>query len=140
MFCFCSFSSSVLELLTCIQHFVSWIRIDMLSEYFLMSILDISQWRSAHHELSLAGLSVLNELLYLQKSLPFNVTLMSGINVLLDQHNTSKQQSEMYIDKFRELLRLYTVKYWPNMLQESSVLEGFLKSLYCCTVFRKFQV
>lgn len=103
-----------------------------------MSILDISQWRSTHQEVSLAGLSVLNELLYLQKSLPHSVTLMTGINALLDQHNSSKQQSEMYIDKFRELLRLYAFKYWPKMLQESIVLEGFLKSLYFCTVFRKY--
>lgn len=130
----------MLELLTCIQHLVSWIRTDLISEYFLMSILDISQWRSSHQELSLAGLSVLNELLYLQKSLPYSVTLMSGINVLLDQHNTSKQQSEMYIDKFRELLRLYATKYWLKMLQEPTVLDGFLKSLYCCTVFRKLSI
>lgn len=102
-----------------------------------MSILDISQWRSSHQDLSLAGLTVLNELLYLQKSLPHNFNLMSSINVLLDQHNTSKQQSEMYIDKFRELLRLYAAKYWPKMLQESSVLDAFLKSLYGCTVLRK---
>ncbi|XP_075158622.1 exportin ellipsoid body open isoform X2 [Haematobia irritans] len=127
-------SSSVLELLTCIQHLVSWTRTELISEYFLMSILDMSQWRSAHQDLSLAGLSVLNELLYLQKSLPCSVTLMNGVNVLLEQHNTSKQQSEMYIDKFRELLRLYAVKYWQKMLQESSVLEVFLKSLYTCTI------
>lgn len=132
MYIFCS--SSVLELLTCIQHLVSWTRTELISEYFLMSILDISQWRSAHQDLSLAGLSVLNELLYLQKSLPCSATLMNGVNVLLEQHNTSKQQSEMYIDKFRELLRLYAVKYWQKMLQESSVLEVFLKALYTCTI------
>ncbi|XP_037936402.1 exportin-6 [Teleopsis dalmanni] len=129
-------SSSILELLTCVQHLVSWISTDLISEYLLMSILDLSQWRVHHQSVSLAGLAVLNELLYLQKSLPHTKTLMTGINGLLEQHNTTKLQSEMYIDKFRELLRLYTIKYWPKMIEDNDILEPFLKSLYCCTISR----
>ncbi|XP_030377942.1 exportin-6-A isoform X2 [Scaptodrosophila lebanonensis] len=127
-------SSSILELLSCVQHLVSWIRTDLISEYFLMSILDLSQWRPAHEPISLGALSVLNELLYLQKPLPYAGTLMTGVSGLLEQHNTTKQQSEMYSDKFRELLRLYTTKYAGKLLLEPELLESFLKSLYDCTI------
>ncbi|EDW66351.2 exportin-6-A [Drosophila virilis] len=126
-------SSSVLELLSCVQHLVSWICTELISEYFLMSILDLSQWRQNNEPISLAALSVLNELLYLQKVLPFAGTLMNGVSGLLEQHNRSKQQSEMYSDKFRELLRLYTTKYAAKLFQEPEVLEPFLNQLYRCT-------
>nr|XP_032296302.1 exportin-6-B isoform X2 [Drosophila virilis] len=125
--------SSVLELLSCVQHLVSWICTELISEYFLMSILDLSQWRQNNEPISLAALSVLNELLYLQKVLPFAGTLMNGVSGLLEQHNRSKQQSEMYSDKFRELLRLYTTKYAAKLFQEPEVLEPFLNQLYRCT-------
>lgn len=98
-----------------------------------MSILDLSQWRQNNEPISLAALSVLNELLYLQKVLPFAGTLMNGVSGLLEQHNRSKQQSEMYSDKFRELLRLYTTKYAAKLFQEPEVLEPFLNQLYRCT-------
>ncbi|XP_018802628.1 PREDICTED: exportin-6 [Bactrocera latifrons] len=127
-------SSAVLELLTCVQHLVSWTRTELISEYFLMSILDLAQWRATQPDISLAALSVLNELLYLQKPLPHALTIMSGVNGLLEQHNTTKHQSEMYADKFRELLRLYTDRYWSKMVQQNELLESFLKSLYCCTI------
>ncbi|XP_033237733.1 exportin-6-A isoform X1 [Drosophila pseudoobscura] len=126
-------SSSILELLGCVQHLVSWIRTELISEYFLMSILDLSQWRPANEPISLAALSVLNELLYLQKPLPYAGTLMGGVSSLLEQHNVNKQQSEMYSDKFRELLRLYTTKYAGKLMQEPEVLETFLNQLYGCT-------
>ncbi|XP_017472110.1 PREDICTED: exportin-6 [Rhagoletis zephyria] len=99
-----------------------------------MSILDLAQWRASQPDISLAALSVLNELMYLQKPLPHALTMMTGINGLLEQHNTAKHQSEMYTDKFRELLRLYTDRYWSKMLQQNDLLESFLKSLYCCTI------
>ncbi|EDV91895.1 exportin-6-A [Drosophila grimshawi] len=126
-------SSSVLELLGCVQHLVSWIRTELISEYFLMSILDLSQWRHNNEPISLAALSVLNELLYLQKPLPYAATLMNGVSGLLELHNRSKQQSEMYSDKFRELLRLYSTKYAGKLLQEPEMLESFLEQLYRCT-------
>ncbi|XP_037725213.1 exportin-6 [Drosophila subpulchrella] len=126
-------SSSILELLGCVQHLVSWIRTELISEYFLMSILDLSQWRPAHEPISLAALSVLNELLYLQKPLPFAGTLMGGVSSLLEQHNNNRRQSEMYCDKFRELLRLYTTKYSGKLMQEPEMLESFLNLLYGCT-------
>ncbi|XP_023035186.1 exportin-6 isoform X1 [Drosophila willistoni] len=126
-------SSSILELLACVQHLVSWIRTELISEYFLMSILDLSQWRPGHEPISLASLSVLNEMLYLQKPLPYAGTLMSGVSSLLEQHNGNKQQSEMYSDKFRELLRLYTTKYAAKLMQEPELLETFLNLLYGCT-------
>ncbi|XP_070075297.1 exportin-6 [Drosophila takahashii] len=126
-------SSSILELLGCVQHLVSWIRTELISEYFLMSILDLSQWRPAHEPISLAALSVLNELLYLQKPLPFAGTLMGGVSSLLEQHNNNRRQSEMYSDKFRELLRLYTTKYAGKLMQEPELLETFLNLLYGCT-------
>ncbi|XP_016971893.1 exportin-6 isoform X1 [Drosophila rhopaloa] len=126
-------SSSILELLGCVQHLVSWIRTELISEYFLMSILDLSQWRPAHEPISLAALSVLNELLYLQKPLPFAGTLMGGVSSLLEQHNSNRRQSEMYSDKFRELLRLYTTKYAGKLMQEPELLETFLNLLYGCT-------
>ncbi|KAH8420274.1 hypothetical protein KR009_008382, partial [Drosophila setifemur] len=126
-------SSSILELLGCVQHLVSWIRTELISEYFLMSILDLSQWRPAHEPISLAALSVLNELLYLQKPLPYAGTLMGGVSSLLEQHNSNRRQSEMYSDKFRELLRLYTTKYAGKLMQEPDVLETFLNLLYGCT-------
>ncbi|XP_054729578.1 exportin-6 [Anastrepha obliqua] len=128
------FSSAVLELLTCVQHLVSWTRTELISEYFLMSILDLAQWRASQPHISLAALSVLNELMYLQKPLPHTLTMMTGVNGLLEQHNTTKQQSEMYADKFRELLRLYADRYWSKMVQHNDLLESFLKSLYCCTI------
>lgn len=131
-FIFCS--SSVLELLGCVQHLVSWIRTELISEYFLMSILDLSQWRQHKEPISLAALSVLNELLYLQKPLPYAGTLMNGVSGLLEQHNNTKQQSEMYSDKFRELLRLYSTKYAGKLLQEPELLESFLDQLYRCTI------
>lgn len=102
-----------------------------------MSILDLAQWRASQPDISLAALSVLNELLYLQKPLPHALTIMSGVNGLLEQHNTTKHQSEMYADKFRELLRLYTDRYWSKMVQQNDLLESFLKSLYCCTISSK---
>lgn len=121
------------------QHLVSWMNNDLLSEYFFMSILDLSQWRSTRQDISLNGLSVLNELLYLQKPLPFSNILMSGVNGLLDQyHSSNKQHDEMYTDKFRELLRLYAIKYWPRMLDDLEVLEAFLNSLYCWTIHSKY--
>ncbi|TDG41825.1 hypothetical protein AWZ03_011754 [Drosophila navojoa] len=126
-------SSSVLELLSCVQHLVSWIRTDLISEYFLMSIIDLSQWRQANENISLGALSVLNELLYLQKPLPFAFTLMNGVSGLLEQHNSVKHQSEMYSDKFRELLRLYSTKYAGKMMQEPEMLDSFLDQLYRCT-------
>ncbi|KAL7744718.1 hypothetical protein ACLKA6_017212 [Drosophila palustris] len=126
-------SSSVLELLGCVQHLVSWIRTDLISEYFLMSILDLSQWRQDKEPISLAALSVLNELLYLQKPLPYAGTLINGVSGLLEQHNSTKHQSEMYSDKFRELLRLYSTKYAGKLLQEPEMLESFLDQLYRCT-------
>ncbi|XP_067642019.1 exportin-6 [Eurosta solidaginis] len=126
--------SSLLELLSCVQHLVSWTRTELISEYFLMSILDLAQWRASQPETSLAALSVLNELMYLQKPLPHALTMMTGVNGLLEQHNTTKQQSEMYADKFRELLRLYTDRYWSKMVQQNDLLESFVKSLYCCTI------
>ncbi|XP_017067628.1 exportin-6 isoform X2 [Drosophila eugracilis] len=126
-------SSSILELLGCVQHLVSWIRTELISEYFLMSILDLSQWRPTHELISLAALSVLNELLYLQKPLPFAGTLMGGVSSLLEQHNNNRRQSEMYSDKFRELLRLYTTKYAGKLMQEPELLETFLNLLYGCT-------
>ncbi|XP_020806625.1 exportin-6-A [Drosophila serrata] len=126
-------SSSILELLGCVQHLVSWIRTELISEYFLMSILDLSQWRPAHEPISLAALSVLNELLYLQKPLPYAGTLMGGVSSLLEQHNNNRRQSEMYSDKFRELLRLYTTKYAGKLMQEPELLETFLNLLYGCT-------
>ncbi|XP_017048308.1 exportin-6-A [Drosophila ficusphila] len=126
-------SSSILELLGCVQHLVSWIRTELISEYFLMSILDLSQWRPTHEPISLAALSVLNELLYLQKPLPFAGTLMGGVSSLLEQHNSNRRQSEMYSDKFRELLRLYTTKYSGKLMQEPELLETFLNLLYGCT-------
>ncbi|KAL9880958.1 exportin-6-like isoform X1 [Glossina fuscipes] len=130
-------SNSILEFLSCVQHLVSWMNTDLLSEYFFMSILDLSQWRSNRQDISLNGLSVLNELLYLQKPLPFSNILMSGVNGLLDQyHSSNKQHDEMYTDKFRELLRLYAIKYWPRMLDDLEVLEAFLNSLYCWTIHR----
>ncbi|KAL9929157.1 exportin-6-like [Glossina fuscipes fuscipes] len=129
--------NSILELLSCVQHLVSWMNTDLLSEYFFMSILDLSQWRSNRQDISLNGLSVLNELLYLQKPLPFSNILMSGVNGLLDQyHSSNKQHDEMYTDKFRELLRLYAIKYWPRMLGDLEVLEAFLNSLYSWTIHR----
>ena len=127
-----------MELLQCIQHLVSWIRTEHISEYFLLSILDLAQWRLSHEEISLAALSVLNELLYLQKSLPHTNALMSGVNSLLDSHNAVQNQNEIYVDKFRELLRWYSVKYWPKLIQENEMLERFLKSLYCCTIASKY--
>lgn len=126
-------SSSILDLLGCVQHLVSWIRTELISEYFLMSILDLSQWRPAHEPISLAALSVLNELLYLQKPLPFPGPLMGGVTSLLEQHNNNRRQSEMYSDKFRELLRLYTTKYAAKLMQEPDLLETFLNLLYSCT-------
>ncbi|XP_039498961.1 exportin-6-A isoform X1 [Drosophila santomea] len=126
-------SSSILDLLGCVQHLVSWIRTELISEYFLMSILDLSQWRPAHEPISLAALSVLNELLYLQKPLPFAGPLMGGVTSLLEQHNNNRRQSEMYSDKFRELLRLYTTKYAGKLMQEPDLLETFLNLLYSCT-------
>uniref|UniRef100_W8BEJ9 Exportin-6-B n=1 Tax=Ceratitis capitata TaxID=7213 RepID=W8BEJ9_CERCA len=127
-------SSSVLELLTCIQHLVSWTRTELISEYFLMSILDLAQWRATQPDIPLAALSVLNELMYLQKPLPHALTVMTGVNGLLEQHNSTKHQSEIYTDKFRELLRLYTDRYWSKMVQQNELLESFLKSLYCFTI------
>ena len=127
-----------MELLQCIQHLVSWIRTEHISEYFLLSILDLAQWRLSHEEISLAALSVLNELLYLQKSLPHTNALMSCVNSLLDSHNAVQNQNEIYVDKFRELLRWYSVKYWPKLIQENEMLERFLKSLYCCTIASKY--
>ncbi|EDV34703.2 uncharacterized protein Dana_GF20811 [Drosophila ananassae] len=126
-------SSSILELLGCVQHLVSWIRTELISEYFLMSILDLSQWRPNHEPISLAALSVLNELLYLQKPLPYAGTLIGGVSSLLEQHNGNRRQSEMYGDKFRELLRLYSTKYAGKLMQEPEVLETFLNLLYTCT-------
>ncbi|EDV45361.1 exportin-6-A [Drosophila erecta] len=126
-------SSSILDLLDCVQHLVSWIRTELISEYFLMSILDLSQWRPAHEPISLVALSVLNELLYLQKPLPFEGPLMGGVTSLLEQHNNNRRQSEMYSDKFRELLRLYTKKYAGKLMQEPDLLETFLNLLYSCT-------
>ncbi|KAH8234528.1 hypothetical protein KR038_008564, partial [Drosophila bunnanda] len=126
-------SSSILELLGCVQHLVSWIRTELISEYFLMSILDLSQWRPANEPISLAALSVLNELLYLQKPLPYAGILMGGVSSLLEQHNNNRRQSEMYSDKFRELLRLYTTKYAGKLMQEPELLETFLSLLYGCT-------
>lgn len=126
-------SSSILELLGCVQHLVSWIRTELISEYFLMSILDLSQWRPNHEPISLAALSVLNELLYLQKPLPYAGTLIGGVSSLLEQHNGNRRQSEMYGDKFRELLRLYSTKYAGKLMQEPEVLESFLNLLYTCT-------
>ncbi|KAH8266754.1 hypothetical protein KR026_005354, partial [Drosophila bipectinata] len=126
-------SSSILELLGCVQHLVSWIRTELISEYFLMSILDLSQWRPNHEPISLAALSVLNELLYLQKPLPYAGTLMGGVSSLLEQHNSNRRQSDMYGDKFRELLRLYSTKYAGKLMQEPDVLETFLNLLYSCT-------
>lgn len=100
-----------------------------------MSILDLSQWRQGDKEpISLAALSVLNELLYLQKPLPYAGTLMNGVSGLLEQHNSTKQQSEMYSDKFRELLRLYSTKYAGKLLHEPELLESFLDQLYRCTI------
>lgn len=124
----------MLELLGCVQHMVSWIRTDLISEYFLMSILDLSQWRQDKEAISLAALSVLNELLYLQKPLPYAGTLINGVSGLLEQHNSTKHQSEMYSDKFRELLRLYSTKYAGKLLQETEMLESFLDQLYRCTI------
>lgn len=99
-----------------------------------MSILDLSQWRQHKEPISLGALSVLNELLYLQKPLPYAGTLMNGVSGLLEQHNNTKQQSEMYSDKFRELLRLYSTKYAGKLLQEPELLESFLDQLYRCTI------
>ncbi|KAH8289185.1 hypothetical protein KR054_001457, partial [Drosophila jambulina] len=130
-------SSSILELLGCVQHLVSWIRTELISEYFLMSILDLSQWRPANEPISLAALSVLNELLYLQRPLPYAGTLMGGVSSLLEQHNNNRRQSEMYSDKFRELLRLYTTKYAGKLMQEPELLETFLNLLYSCTTERE---
>ncbi|ALC48627.1 Exp6 [Drosophila busckii] len=126
-------SSSLHELLTCVQHLVSWIRTDLISEYFLMSILDLSQWRQDRELISLAALSVLNELLYLQKPLPYTGTLMSGVSGLLELHNRTKQQSEMYTDKLRELLRLYSGKYAGKLYQQPELFEPFIDLLYACT-------
>lgn len=127
-----------MELLTCLQHLTSWISTDLITQSLLWNIFDLAQWRTTHQSISLATLSVINELLYLQKPLPHAQILMAGVKTLLEQHISDKCQGEMYVDKFRELLRSYTIKYWPKILQDSVTLEAFLKALYLTTVFSKF--
>lgn len=127
-----------MELLSCLEHMVSWVPIEYISEYFLISILELSRWRPNLVDISVGSISVLIELLCLQKPLPYPNTLMGGINTLLEQHlNSIKQQDEMYINKLTEFLRTYIQKYWSQMSKETHLTNAFLKTLYGATIISK---
>lgn len=117
---------------------VSWVPVHYISEYFFFSILELSHWRQHPPEIAVASMSVLIEILCLQKSLPYLNTLIVGINTLLEQHlHFLKQQDELYVNKFTELLRMYTRKCWIQISKEIHFTNAFLKTLYCTTVISK---
>lgn len=119
---------------------VSWVPTEYISEFFLISILELSQWRPDLADMCVGSLSVLIELLCLQKPLPYPNTLMGGVNTLLEQHlNLIKQQDEIYLNKLTEFLRTYTQKYWSQISKEAHhPANVFLKTLYSATIIRKY--
>ncbi|XP_055913016.1 exportin-6 [Eupeodes corollae] len=128
-----SLSSSILELLQCVQHIFSWIPVDsLLTEYFILALFDLAKWRKEQPEISVAALTTVNELFYLQKAIPFPNTIMTAINGLLDKNNYTKS-SEMYEDKFTELLRLSATKFCSKLFNDQSLLDAFVSGLQAYT-------
>lgn len=117
---------------------IPWVPSECISEYFLISILELSYWRQNLADISVGSISVLIELMCLQKPLPYPNTLMGGVNSLLEQHlNTIKQQDELYINKLTEFLRTYIQKYWIQMSKETHLSNAFLKTLFAATIISK---
>lgn len=128
-----SLSSSILELLQCVQHIFSWIPVDsLLTEYILLALFDLAKWRKEQPDISVAALTTVNELFYLQKAIPFPTTIMTAINGLLDKTNYTKS-SEMYEDKFTELLRLSATKFCSKFLNDQQLLDTFVSGLQAYT-------
>lgn len=127
-----------MELLSCLEHMIPWVPSECISEYFLISILELSYWRQNLADISVGSISVLIELMCLQRPLPYPNTLMGGVNTLLEQHlNTIKQQDELYINKLTEFLRTYIQKYWIQMSKETHLSNAFLKTLFAATIISK---
>ncbi|XP_055383125.1 exportin-6-A [Condylostylus longicornis] len=123
--------NSTRDLLSCIQHFFSWIPLDnLISDYFLLNIFNLSKWRDQQSEkISRSAISVINELFYLQRAIPSPQVIMMGIKDLLDNSNLYKS-SEVYQDRFTELLRLYTDKCCVTLVADEQTFPSLLLSLY----------
>lgn len=92
----------------------------------------MAKWRKEQPEISVAALTTVNELFYLQKAIPFPNTIMTAINGLLDKNNYTKS-SEMYEDKFTELLRLSATKFCSKLFNDQSLLDAFVSGLQAYT-------
>lgn len=108
------------------QHLFSWIPLDnVLNENLLLSIFELSRWREHNQEISIAGMSAVTELFYVQRHVPCGTLITAAINDLLDQTNIG-HANEMYEEKFTELLRVFTPKYAKRIVH-----DGIFPNLIC---------
>lgn len=115
--------------MTCLQHLFSWIPLEnVLNENFLLSVFELSRWREQNQDVSIAGMSAVTELFYVQKNVPCGKFIIAAIKGLLDQSNIG-HANEMYEEKFTELLRVFTAKYAKRLVHDE-IFQNFICHLY----------
>lgn len=129
----CNCSASGVELLDCIQHLLSWIpSAELLHERFVANLFELSNWREANSEVSVAALGAINELFYRQRTLPFPHIIVNGLKNVM-KHSQSPATSELYQDKCTELLQLFMSQQCTRWIDDEQVFPEIITLLHAFT-------
>uniref|UniRef100_A0A1B0CSC0 Exportin-1/Importin-beta-like domain-containing protein n=2 Tax=Lutzomyia longipalpis TaxID=7200 RepID=A0A1B0CSC0_LUTLO len=109
------------ELLTCIQHMLSWVPFEhVLDDFLLGALFELAKWNAAHSNVATSTLTTICELFYRQSAIP-HVAIATGIMALLQ--DDLRNASEMYQDKLTELLRLFTTQQTSRWIADETFLN-----------------
>lgn len=132
------FNASAIELLTCIQHLLSWAPLDeLVHEQFLMRLFDLSSFKENHSDISVAALNTITELFYVQRAL--HVIGMASLHVIVNGIKNILIQprldtaDEQYQDKLTELLRLFIAQQWSKWIDDEQIFPEIVSGLYSYT-------
>lgn len=144
-----------MELLTCIQHLLSWTSTDeLVHDQFLNNLFDLACWkekevshlsdllyelkrllcfyRQHDSDVSVAALGAITELFYRQQTLPFPHFIANGIKNILKQPRLI-MTNEIYQDKLTELLRVFIAQQWPRWIDDETLFPELIEALYAFT-------
>ncbi|XP_031625440.1 exportin-6-A [Contarinia nasturtii] len=124
---------SAIELLSCVQHLLSWTSTEeLLHEQLLINLFDLANWKEHDSDVSVAALGAITELFYRQQTLPLPHVIANGIKNILKQPRLIVT-NEMYQDKLTELLRLFIAQQWSRWIDDEIVFPEFITALYSFT-------